>query len=547
MAEKRSFTRTSSGLVRSMGNRDTIIFSALIGAPMLAAYFSFPLYTSLLPGADMRWASLIPILFAVPAYVLYAAFGSMMPRTGGDYVYQSRGLAPVVGFAIIGAWFVIWFGAINVDAALTAIAAGLSPIFLLSGVTTSNPQLISTGLWFTSTTGILVTSVAMVLLGWLNVSAGLRFSIKTQNYLLFPAVVLTAVLLPLTLLLTSQSTFQANFDNFGQQVAGASNYFSTVMAAGVTAGVASPTLSPLYTLFASFNPAIWEMFAVFPAMGILGEIKNAGSMKFLFRAFLTGGLFGLVVIQTLSFATAYNTFGWGFMQSLASQWLGGQTAFYPTLPLLAGIASGNIVLQILIPLGYLLDGYFLILAIYLIVSRILVAMSIDGSIPDWFSSINSRFRSPVNAVGAAALASVVMATIYSYYPASDLAILQGSLITSIGGMMVTAITAIGFSQRRKQIYEGSPVSRYKVGPIPLLSIVGSIVTGIVAVMLYSYFAYPAMGEVSPSLGLVNGYLIGPLFVVVPVVALVIWFYAYRAHKKSLGVDIDLSFKEIPPA
>jgi basic amino acid/polyamine antiporter, APA family len=289
------------------------------------------------------------------------------------------------------------------------------------------------------------------------------------------------------------------------------------------------------------------MFAVFPAMGILGEVKNANSMRFLFRAFLIGGLFGLVIIQTLSYATAYNTFGWGFLQSLGAQWIGGSTVFYPSIPLLAGIASGNIVLQILIPLGYFFDGYFMILALYLILSRIMVAMSIDGSIPEWFSSINARFRSPVNAIGVAAVTSIIFAAIYTYYPASDLTVLQGGLITSIGGMMVTAITAIFFASRRKQLYEGSPISRFRVGLVPLLSIVGVITTGIIVVMLYSYFAYPAMGVVVPSLGLFNGYLIGPLFVFVPVIALAIWFYAYRAHKRRLGIDIDLSFKEIPPA
>ena len=104
--------------------------------------------------------------------------------------------------------------------------------------------------------------------------------------------------------------------------------------------------------------------------------------------------------------------------------------------------------------------------------------------------------------------------------------------------IVMAAAAI-FPFRRKGIFESSPkIVTYKLGPVPLLTIIG--VVGVFASLFISY------STILPSF---NGFPINPIYVVsmlfVMVAALIVYAISYL-YQKSRGVPIDLATKELPP-
>jgi hypothetical protein len=107
-------------------------------------------------------------------------------------------------------------------------------------------------------------------------------------------------------------------------------------------------------------------------------------------------------------------------------------------------------------------------------------------------------------------------------------------------LLVTAVAGILLPFRRRALVENSPYNA-RVAGIPLLSLVGALALlgfgAAIAVLLWD----PGSGA---SLSKNPGKL--ELAVLVYVVGLVIWFVA-RAVRRSQGIDIDLSYRELPAA
>src|SRR6266511_609232 len=109
-AESTLFLRKATGLVRSWSVFDAFIY----------AFFSINLVTLGFYIISQMWffeGGLIPALIISGVIILaecvvYAALIAVMPRAGGDYVWQSRILGGGVGFvlAITGWWFILWSG-----------------------------------------------------------------------------------------------------------------------------------------------------------------------------------------------------------------------------------------------------------------------------------------------------------------------------------------------------------------------------------------------------------------------------------------------------
>jgi hypothetical protein len=113
---------------------------------------------------------------------------------------------------------------------------------------------------------------------------------------------------------------------------------------------------------------------------------------------------------------------------------------------------------------------------------------------------------------------------------------------NFGWWLATAVVMFAaaiFPFRRKQIFESSPkIVTYKVGPIPVLTIVG-----VIGVFLSLFISY------STILPAFNGFPINPIYVVsmlfVMVAALIIYAISYL-YQRSRGVPMDLATKELPP-
>ena len=90
-------------------------------------------------------------LFSVMTYYVYSQLGAAMPRAGGDYLYESRTLHPLVGFTVPWACQLLFWLAFPASGAYVVTTFGLVPIFQAFGATgVENWLLTETGTFIVS-------------------------------------------------------------------------------------------------------------------------------------------------------------------------------------------------------------------------------------------------------------------------------------------------------------------------------------------------------------------------------------------------------------
>ena len=101
------FLRKASGLVRDVSPKDVLFFN--MGGINVGLGLSFVTLSvaAFYPGASMGLALLIPLAFCIVETLVYLFFTVIMPRSGGEYLFISRGLHPSVGFALSFAYWLM--------------------------------------------------------------------------------------------------------------------------------------------------------------------------------------------------------------------------------------------------------------------------------------------------------------------------------------------------------------------------------------------------------------------------------------------------------
>ncbi|TMD78848.1 MAG: hypothetical protein E6I77_04790, partial [Chloroflexi bacterium] len=103
------FLRNATGLVKAWSTFDAFVYSFwsvnLITLGLYGMSFAY-----FVPDGQVLSAVLITGVLVTFLVMAYAFLVSVMPRTGGDYAWQSRVLGGPVGFvlSITGWWFTLW-------------------------------------------------------------------------------------------------------------------------------------------------------------------------------------------------------------------------------------------------------------------------------------------------------------------------------------------------------------------------------------------------------------------------------------------------------
>jgi predicted membrane protein len=115
--------------------------------------------------------------------------------------------------------------------------------------------------------------------------------------------------------------------------------------------------------------------------------------------------------------------------------------------------------------------------------------------------------------------------------------LDASLVIAVT-FFGTAIAATILPWWKKDLYEKSPIVRYAIGGLPLISIAGAITTIFLGFVLYQWLSNALYG-----IGVGNTQSIIFLAALYLLAALV--YVVARFYRRSQGVDLDAIHAEIP--
>jgi APA family basic amino acid/polyamine antiporter len=465
------FVRQATGLVKGWSALDASIYCFFAISFGAFGFYVFSL-ACFIPEGSLPWAVVLTTVFLVFEVLVYAAFMAVMPRAGGDYVWQTRVLGGGLGFvlAIAGWWFAMW-QFVPIYGSLIVMEV-VNPLLGAVGATSAAD-------WFASDDGILVSSIAVVAISSYWVAMGIGGYAKVQKWSLIIGGVGLAIVFGL-LLFNSNDAFQAAFDreSAAQFGAGAHAYARTLDVGGIDAvGLSFPSQTWLLIPLVLF----WNMWVIWGAV-LAGETRGARDMG---RNVLSmgGALVAAAVLALVFFGLAAKTFGWDFYNSANGAYWG---AAYGTLPegvqaplstwpspvMLAGWLVDSAAFQVVL---ILLNAFWLIGllgTLFLSATRVIFAAAFDRVLPEPVSKVTKKRRVPWVALLLLMVPGIVVSFLYAYWGNFATYVLNTALLLAVT-FLGTAVAAIVLPFRMKNLYRTSPLARFEFRGIPLISVCGA--------------------------------------------------------------------------
>ena len=526
------FVRRATGLVREGSMLDAAIFNLMWSGIPIALTLLFWFGTAFYADANLDLAVVLAALLCLPIALTYAMLASAMPRSGGDYVWVSRAVHPAFGFMSnlnFNFWMIYFFG---VYATLLG-SWGTSALFRVLAVYTGQSQFLAAADFFVTEWGVFLLGCAVVLImgGLFILNRGLETFFRAQKWGFLLWLVGTILLATLAVLLAGTTGFVERFNSYVTALGGQADAHAAILQAGTAPSVPATFAGSLLLVTIPY----YTMGFIFQSAYFGGEIKRgrgthltsmAGSLV-LAAAIMLVVTWVILAIIGRPFLAAL-----GLVPDLGAYGLG----FVPLFPELGAIASGNLLVGLIIVLGFVVGFVLWIPQTTILVSRGLFAWSFDRLIPERVAEVNPRTHSPVVATLIIMGLALVSVAILAFNP--ELTALVGLFGLTLTYIAVS-IAGILFPYRLPETFAASPYPQ-RAGGVPVISIVAaiSLVTSvIVAIILLRDVNSGTSWELNRGTVLLA---LGVFLAGLPI------YYLLRAVQRGRGVDVDLAYKEIPP-
>ncbi len=562
------FVRQSSGLVRNVSVTNALFFNvaAFVGVGLTL----YPVFYALAgvnvwkagPFSEYGWAAIVAGLFCVLLALIFSSLTSVMPRSGGDYVFTSRILHPFLGW--MESWTLVIASVLIIAFEVPLVLRNLQITARIIGIGAGGHFFTHANSWFTDSTGSITGTPGFI--GSLVVLLGIgaicvlptRSFHRVVTVLAGFGVVCFILMFVFGLLATSHSSFVANLPHYTGGVTAAK-----IAASGKAAGVlGGPSHSFLANLFSTSVFPLMLSILLFQYIGfqysayIAGEVRGnvrRGVLIALLGALAIGVLANSVYVDAISTHFGFNTnvsWGasyWGLPGSLTTLPLGQPNA----MPLLAVIANHGLwPLWALISLGGTVFP-FLLCPVYInFISRMQLAWSLDRQMPQWFGEVNERLRAPLNAILATLGLTALFLFFQSYKALPTVFATTGHKLNLAGtawfSIMMAALTwslpgvnALLVRVRRPDLVRNAPFGK----SLPWLGLAWLVFP----IWIYIFAVIKPIANALSGSGTLkyletNGILDAGVFYALGLVV----YFVMRFRSRAAGVDTKMLFTELPP-
>jgi basic amino acid/polyamine antiporter, APA family len=517
------FVREATGLVREFSAFDAFMIGTAVVLPGIFGYSSVIGFISGAdPGANFVLSALFGFAIMAPLGFIYILIAGVLPRSGGDYVWISRTLHPILGFLTgWGLWISI-VAIVGLDGYLTGTL--IIPISLVSfGSITSNPSLLNAAASAGTPTGAFLIGLLMIGVSSLIILPGPKAFSRIQTVLF--AIIMIGTVVSFGILLTSS---HQQFVNSLTGFAGTNITYNGVisLAQANSWSFVPVALTPTLTSI-PLSVLVYNGFNYSAAAS--GEVKNVKKSMLI-------GIFGSLVfsmiVTIIGVTLSLNILGYNFIQ--ASFFLGGKFPLPapPWMPLFLTALNSNGLVVTLVQAAWIISIFWNTAAFLLVATRYVFAFSFDRVLPMRLADVNERFHFPLKASVLNFVVAAVFLGIASFTPWLGL-YLNSVTIWSILWIVVSVV-AIVLPFRKKDLVSSLPGGRWK---LPLLSIVGIIALPLMIANFYWSVTTPAIG---PSTVQADAIL------AVIFVTGIITYLVSNSYHKAHGVDLKAIYSEIPP-
>ena len=526
------FQRKATGLLRGWSVWDAFIY-ATFSINLITLGLFILSYAPFIPDGALLPAIILAGLYLIFQAVTYASLIAVMPRAGGDYVWMSRILGGGIGFvlAVTGWWFILWHWVpIYADILVKEVFVPISAILGLNGVAA----------FFGQPGGVFTASVIVALLASALISLGMRSYARVQKLCFYGGLVGLAIML-IILLVSSRSDFVSAFNAEASQTLGAGpNAYQETVRAGEEAGGLPAGAGVYPTLLLIPFLAFFNLFSNWGAT-LYGEVRGASDFRK--NIYAMGGALVVTsvtaVIMLLLFA---KTFGWDFYYGSNAAFWGviygtideAPISAWPYPALLVSFLLGNPVLQVILIALMSLWFFGWVGTVFMSSTRVVFATAFDRVLPEAVAK-TSRNGVPYVALLLMLIPSIPISYFYAYGENFATWTLNATLVIALTFFGSTVAAAI-LPWRKPAIYNASPIARYNVLGIPLVTVCASAFGLFLAFCIYQWVTNDVYGinNTSSFLYLSTMYIL----------ALVIYVIS-RFVRRAQGMDLKMVYDEIP--
>lgn len=562
------FTRQSSGLVREVSVLNALFFNTAafigVGVGWYPVFYSLAFVAIGTAGGFTTYgiAAILIGLACVLLSLIFASLTSVMPRSGGDYVFTSR-IVPRIGP------FLGWMESWSLAFASVAIIAFEVPVFVrnlqitgrIVGIGTGSDFFTGANSWFTDSSGavtdvpgFLAAVVVLILIGIVTFQPTRRFH-RIVTVLAGIGLIGMITMFVVGMLTITPESFAANLPTYAN---------GTTVDALVKAGQDNGVIGDV-----NLDPAVFSFVAGIVLLNYIGFQYSAyisgeirGNVR---RGILIAVLGALVVAVFMN--SVYTDFlsarlgvngqvGWGVLY-----WLGdpslplGQPN---SLPLTAAISQPGLwPIWTFVSFAVTLFPFLLCPVYVAFLSRVQLAWSLDRQVPEWFGAVSERLRAPANAILTALVAAGIFALLQNFPILKNIglgflaptdgklnlvATLWFSILAAGLTWIMPGVNALLVRWTRPDLAKDAPFGAW----LPLL---GAVWVVIMAVLYWFAGLSPIINfvgklEAESQLDYLNR--TGVSFTLLIFAAGLVVFLIAWVRNRARGIDTGLMYRELPP-
>jgi APA family basic amino acid/polyamine antiporter len=525
--ERSLFVRKATGLVRGWAVRDAFIYSVFAINLVTLGFYIFS-FGPFIPAGSLLWAVILSGAYLVFQAITYASLIAAMPRAGGDYVWMSRVLGGGIGFvlAVCGWWFILWHW-VPIYANILNIEV-LGPMAAILGWDSAVS-------WLSDKPGIFVASLITALVASVFIALGIRTYARIQKICFYGGLA-GLVIMAVLLLVNSKANFISSFNSESLQTYGAKGAYQGTLTAGLKGydpgGVGSFSLSStvlLIPMLLFFN--LWSNWGA----TLYGEVRGASDFRKNIYA-MGGALIATTIVGGIFLLLFAKTFGWDFYNAANNAfWAGtGPIGVFPYPGTMAAFLMGSPVLQFILITLLSLWFFGWVGSVFLSSTRVIFATAFDRVLPEWAAKVG-RNGVPYAALALMLIPSIPISYLYAYNSDFTSWTLDATLVIAIT-FLGSAVAAAILPWRKPEIYNASPIARYRVLGIPLITFAAVMFALILVFSLYHWFKDDVYGVNNAS----SLRYMGAMYLLA-----ILIYVGSRLLRRSQGMDLKMVYDEIP--